>query len=211
MGDFWDLPRPLRERIYRLHLVQDDPIDLTQLQAACGRLVWSFRNGTARRGMPQVMQLAKTVELDTANIYFRETTFVLRKPNEAWSWNIGIWQRHLKLIRKVIIDWPEAREYGQGYNEGSRDVQSFKGLENLVLKVDEQTAPEKRLSRHSAIKWHRSLGCSPQLQLQSLYFDGIQGLRTLTGIPCIEFPPLTNDGCKRHGDSGAIEGVVLDT
>ena len=77
--------------------------------------------------------------------------------------------------------------------------------------MDEQMALEKRLRHNPTIKWHSSLGCSPQLQLQALYFCGLQGLRSLTNFPHVDFPPLTDEGRKRHGDSGAIVGGVIDT
>ena len=214
MANFWDLPKPVRERIYRLHLVQDGPIDLDTFEASCGehlKPTWSD-DRSARRGMPQLMQVCKRTERETAGIYFSENTFIWKRPIEAWSWKTRIWPRHLNLIRKVIIDnWAEPQEYGGGYNEPFRLLRYFRGLEALVLKVDEMTALEKRLLHHPTINWHSSLGCSPQIQLQSLHFSGIQGLRTLRNIPQVEFPPMTEEGRKRHGDSGAIEGGVLDT
>ena len=40
---------------------------------------------------------------------------------------------------------------------------TFKSLTALSLNVDEQTSLARCLERHLAIKWHKSLGVSPQL------------------------------------------------
>lgn len=207
MANFWDLPKQVREKIYRLHLVQEDPIDRIEFEAHCGgglRSIHSLHG--QRRAMPQLLQLSKKAENEAAPIYFRENTCIWNMPYETWIWKVRIWPRHLKLIQKVVIDgWEDPQDYGKGYNEPFRLLGSFKGLLSLTLKVDEQIALESRLARHPTIKWHRSLGCSPQLQLQALHFGGIHGLKSLS-IPRLEFEPLT-----KEDHSGAISGGVLDT
>jgi hypothetical protein len=212
MANFWDLPKPVRERIYRLHLVQDDPVNLIDFEAACGgRLVQIWDDRQSRRGNIQLFQLCKQTEREAAWIYFGENTFVCVVPQEIRHWKLRIWPRHLRLMRALIIEgWSSPEDYGGGHNECFRVLSSFQGLQTLTLKVDEQMALEKKLQRHPTIKWHSSLGCSPQLQLQTLHFCGLQGLRSLTKIPRIDFPPRTEEGRKRHGDSGAIVGGVLD-
>lgn len=213
MANFWDLSKPVREQIYRLHLVQEDPIDMKKFVASCeddlGDL-WGSCSG--RHGMPKLLHVCKKTEREAAGIYFGENTFIWSTPRETWAWRARIWPRHLMLVRKVIIDgWLNPQEYGKNYNEGFRLLASFKGLKILTLKVDEQMALEKRLEHHPNLKWHSSLGCSPQVQLQTLHFGGIHGLRSLTNIPQIEFLPLSQEGRELHGDSGAIPGGVLDT
>ena len=213
MANFWDLPKPVRERIYRLHLVQEDPVDLVDFEATCGGdLPYIWSDLKTRRGTPQLLQVCKKTEREAAGIYFGENTFICEIPHEARHWKARLWPRHLRLIRALIIEgWTSPEDYGGGYNECFRLLSSFQGLKVLTLKVDEQMALEKKLKHHPTIKWHSSLGCSPQLQLQVLHFCGIQGLRSLTKIPCIDFPPLTEEGRKRHGESGAIVGGVLET
>jgi hypothetical protein len=213
MANFWDLSKSVREQIYRLHLVQEDPIDLNEFEIACGRnptSVWSYHE--SHRKNPRLLQVCKKTEREAAGIYFGENTFLCEDPHEVRLWKARLWPRHIRLIRGLIIEgWTTPENYGGGYNESFRLLSSFRGLKLLTLKVDEQTALEKKLRHHPTIKWHSSLGCSPQLQLQVLHFCGLQGLRTLTKVPRIEFPPLTEEGRKRHGESGAIVGGVLDT
>lgn len=212
MANFWDLPKPVREQIYRLHLVQEDPVHLREFEASCGGFRSFWGDSRQRRGIPHLLQVCKRTEREAATIYFSENTFIWRSPKESWQWKYRLWPRHLALTRKVILDgWEHPEEYGKGYNDGFRNLASFRGVESLIIKVDEHIALEKHLSHHPTIKWHSSLGLSPQLHLQTLHFCGIYGLKTLVKIPQVEFPPLTKAGRERHGDSGAIPGGVLDT
>jgi hypothetical protein len=154
--------------------------------------------------------VSKKTEQEAAGIYFRENTFAWDTPTDSDMWKFRLWPRHLRLIRKVVINgWTDPEDYGKGYNEGFRLLKSLKGLQELTIKVDEQTALERRLSHHPTLKWHPSLGLSPQLQLQVLHFGGIHGLTSLT-IPQVEFLPLTKDRRESHGESGAIPGGILD-
>ena len=214
MTNFWDLPKLVRERIYRLHLVQEDPVDLDRFEAHCGEdfpPLWSTRNRGSLRGIPQLLKVCKKTEREAAGIYFSENTFVFRKPWEVRAWKVRLWPRHLSIVRSLVIEgWVDPENHGGGYNECFRLLASFKGLKVLTLKVNEQMCLEKKLRRHPTIKWHPSLGLGSQLQLQTLHFDGIQGLKSLTNIPRIEFTPLTEEGRKCHSDSGALDGGVLD-
>jgi hypothetical protein len=213
MANFWDLPKSVREQIYRLHLVQEDPVDLNDFNAACrrnGTSIWDYSD--PQRRVPRLLQVCKKTEREAAGIYFGENTFIWKRPHEVYQWKYKLWPRHLRLIRALTIGgWTDPENYGGGYNECFRLLSTFRGLKVLTLKMDEQMALEKRLRHHPTIKWHSSLGCSPQLQLQALYFCGLQGLRSLTNFPHVDFPPLTDEGRKRHGDSGAIVGGVIDT
>jgi hypothetical protein len=212
MANFWDLPKDVRERIYRLHLVKEKPIDIYEFEASCqSDLAPLWRRGK-QHGMPKLLHVCKKTECEAAGIYFRENTFTWCRPQDSYQWKSRLWPRHIRLIRRVVIDgWVDPDEYGNGYNEGFRLLASLKGLQELTVKVDEQAALEQKLTRHPTIKWHSSLGCGPQLQLQVLHFCGVYGLKSLTNIPHVEFEPLTEKGRKHHGDSGVIPGGVLDT
>jgi len=211
MANFWDLPKPVRERIYRLHLVQEDPVDLAAFEACCGGgLPPTWSSHESRRGDPQFLKVCKKTEREAASIYFGENTFVCAQPHEVRAWRVRLWPRHLSLIRALAINgWTTPEDHGGGYNECFRLLAAFKGLKVLTLKVDERMSLERKLRRHQTIKWHSSLYCSPQLQLQVLHFDGIQGLKSLTNIPQIEFPPLTEEGRKRNGNSAPSSVVCL--
>jgi hypothetical protein len=213
MANFWDLPKHVRERIYRLHLVKESPIDIEDFMASCEDDLGPYWNTKrAHRGMPKLLHVSKRTEREAAGIYFRENTFAWSTPWDSHQWKFRLWPRHIVLIRKIIIDgWVHPERFGKGYNADFRLLKSLKGLEELTLKVDERKALEEGLAHHPTIKWHSSLGCSPQLQLQVLHFCGVYGLRSLTNIPRLDFQPLTKEGRELHGDSGAIPGGVLDT
>lgn len=211
MANFWDLPQPIREKIYRLHLVQEDPISFSDFRTACGSPT-PYLRGKPTRIMPQLLQLCKKTERAAAPIYFGENTFLMNVDNcaPACWWKERLWPRHTKLIRKVIYCWATPYNYGTGYNERFRTLASLKGLDQLTIRVDEQEALEIMLKRHSSIKWHRSLGFGPQLQLQALHFCGIMGLESLRNIRHIEFAPYPPGlPADRYGNSGTMSGGML--
>jgi hypothetical protein len=192
MANFWDLPKPVREQIYRSHLVQEDPVDLHDFEVLCGGLAPLWHNSKSRRGKPQLLEVCKRTEREAASIYFGENTFACEFPHETRIWKLRLWPRHLGLVRRIIVNgWTKPENYGGGYNEEFRLLASFKSLKVLTLKVDEQMSLEKKLQHHQTIKWHSSLGCGVQLSLQALHFCGIHGLNHLTSIPLVEFPPFS--------------------
>jgi hypothetical protein len=75
MAKFWDLPKPVREQIYRLHLVQEDPVDLKNFDAACGRN-WTSIWPESHRKSPRLLEVCKKTEREAAGIYFGENTFL---------------------------------------------------------------------------------------------------------------------------------------
>lgn len=81
---------------------------------------------------------------------------------------------------------------------------TLKSLDTLTVTIDEQETLERFLSYRSTIKWHKSLGMSPQLQLQALNFSGIPGLRSLRNIRRIDFKSTDEE-------RGDIVGGFLDT
>jgi hypothetical protein len=212
MANFWDLPKTVRERIYRLHLVQPYPIDFTEFVAACGgdtSRALSHYHMKKHRGIPKLLQVCKKSEREAAGIYFQENTFIWRDPSDSCLWKSYTWPRHLSLIRNVVVcNW---FWFGTRHNEHFRMLKSLKSLKTLVVKVDERYTLKMRLECHKTIEWHHSLGLSPQLQLQTLHFCGVQGLLSLINIPQVEFASLTEAGSEHTDGSGAIPGGVLDT
>lgn len=223
MVNFWDLPRPVRDKIYRLNLVHEGIVDLDAFKAACGleEVVHSTHRSTSR-GKPYLFHFGTRPEREAAGIFFGENTFFLTAPHEVYLWKSMIWPRHFKLIRKVSVSgWNMPYFYGLGYNDMFKILGTMKSLTTLTLNVDEQESLELLLGRHARIKWHKSLGLSPQLHLQVLNFCGVNALLLLRNIQCIDFPPLTpsatgsyagnTSGSDYHVDRGDIIGGFLDT
>jgi hypothetical protein len=213
MPTFWDLPRNVRDKIYRFSLVQEGVIDPDDFKKACGiKSDWWLRE----RGMPFLLQLCERTEQEAAEIFFGENTFFARI-TETHVWHGMIYPRHFKLIRKFSVggwDWPET--YGPGYTSGFRMLRSFKSLDTVTVTINEQESLEDLLSHRSTIKWHKSLGLSPQLHLKVLNFNGIPGLRSLRNIYRINFKSKSLRQRTATGDGdeferGDIVGGFLDT
>jgi hypothetical protein len=220
MPTFWDLPRDVRDRIYRFNLVQEAAIDVDGFKAACSGLEdvsrTSYRSRT--RGKPCLFHLGTRAEREAAGIFFGENTFFLDSPHKINLWKSMIWPRHFKLIRKVRVSgWDMTHLYGTGYNESFRVLATLKSLNLLTLEIDEQESLERLLKKHATIKWHESLGLSPQLHLQALNLIGIQGLLSMRNVRRVDFLPSSPSasgsatGSDRHGDRGDIVGGFLDT
>jgi hypothetical protein len=215
MPTFWDLPRDVRDKIYRFNLVQEAAVDLDGFRTACGLgPIYRYKE----RGKPFLFHFGTRAEREAACIFFGENTFFLASPSQVHSWKSMIWPRHFKLIRKVRVGgWDLPYFYGSGYNESFRVLGTLKSLKSLTLKINERESLEQLLKRHTSIKWHKSLGLSPQLHLQVLNFSGIHGLLSLRDVHQIDFPPTTLsasgsvNGSDSPGDRGDIVGGFLDT
>lgn len=217
MPTFWDLPRDVRDKIYRFNLVQEAAIDVDGFKAACSGLETVSRPcyRSTTRGKPYLFHFGTRVEREAAGIFFGENTFFLDSPHKINLWKSMIWPRHFKLIRKLSVSgWSMPYIHGQGFNESFRVLGTLKSLDKLTLNIDEQESLECILrSRHTTIKWHASLGLSPQLHLQVLQFCGIHGLLSLRNVHQIDFPPSTRSppGSNHESDRGDIVGGFLDT
>jgi hypothetical protein len=86
----------------------------------------------------------------------------------------------------------------------------------VTVTINEQESLEDLLSHRSTIKWHKSLGLSPQLHLKVLNFNGIPGLRSLRNIHRVNFKSKslrqrTATGDGDDDERGDIVGGFLDT
>lgn len=57
MANFWDLPRPVRKRNYRLNLAHDGVLDMKGFVKAC-----ELTSSWTLRGIPLLMQLCDRTE-----------------------------------------------------------------------------------------------------------------------------------------------------
>ena len=89
MVNFWDLHKTVRQRTYRLHLVQNDPIDYDSFkQSHCGcnlqeaQLEARFDMTLTKprwdpKLIPNLLQAARKIDREAAQIYFGENSFVV--------------------------------------------------------------------------------------------------------------------------------------
>lgn len=191
MANIWDLPKSIRERIYRLHLVQEQPVsrrDFTQL-CGNGRRLCSCSECVVKM-MPCLLQADRKLERETANIFFGENTFEVSEPRELDHWVRLVHKRHYNRMRKILLKFTRlVPRTSAAYNESSlRKLGAMRGLKNLTVGLDEQKAIEAMLTRKgSTIQWHKSLGYGPQVQLHLLHLDGMHVLRAMRGLQHVEF------------------------
>ncbi len=78
MANFWDLPRTVRDQIYRLHLLRDDGISKTTHDKIATHVV-QHRRGGGRR-VPPICALSTRADKEAAPIYYGENRFEFRGP-----------------------------------------------------------------------------------------------------------------------------------
>jgi hypothetical protein len=113
MKTFWDLPKPVHERIYRLHLVaEEQPVSFEAYRETCG---YPESDGceTARPAKllcPSLLDVYRKMEREASPIYFGENTFQLfrRESLSLWKYFTAPW--HVKQIRRLALScWTELR------------------------------------------------------------------------------------------------------
>ena len=212
MSTFWDLPEDVRGTIYRLHLVQAEPISVDQheLYVKCEDF---YEAGKSKRCTPPICELSRQAEKEAAPIYYGENSFKFGNGSLEDGSYSGIFRfmmstrpRHVRLIRSVIFDWTS---YGGSAQETFHEIRRMKGLQELNIRVDEQAMVNRTLSA----RYHRQdYDCkdpSPQQQLTILRHPGMTGLLSLSGIPSVRFTKKTRAGGAEYG--GPIAGSILET
>lgn len=207
MANFWDLPLLVRERIYRLNLVKDTPIDFEDFECMC-----NHKHTHPPNAMPCLMQVSRISEVEAMDIFLGENSFVMG-PRCMWLWKHWMPRRHMNRIRNIVVSgW---REFGNNCDRFFRFIGSLKNLESLSVKMNEQQSLREYLNSSatlSGMKWHSSLGYGPQVQLHVLHFNGIRGLRSIQGLRHVEFIPRDPKAKEEvPGDFGSIPGGLLDS
>ena len=65
MKGFYDLPKTVREKIYRMHLVQDDAVKFSEFKAICNCSDDDEKsNKKTPRIMPSLLRLSRKIELE---------------------------------------------------------------------------------------------------------------------------------------------------
>ena len=225
MTTFMDLPKPVREKIYRLHLIADkQPVTFEAYKQACGvpatigdyegvdlktlrdNGVDTSKDGRSRT-MPVLLQVNNTIEREAAGIYYGENTFAFTGPGSLYTWKLFVLPRHLKLVRKVsLLRW--TRHSGTRANNAFKKLSALPQLESLTVAVNERrcfTVPH-------TTKWHPSLGFGRQIALQTYRLEGITGLRSLRGLRDVKFVKANEAAPDEDpGDVGTLPGSLLET
>lgn len=223
MPNFMDLPKPVRERIYRLHLVAyKQPVDFEAYKKACGYTeVANDRNSKvekpAKIKCPSLLQVSRKVQREATPIYFGENTFALSEPESLSVWKKFTMPRHIKQIRKVTLGRWTASSSGVPGDAAWKAFSALSKLESLTLWVVEEEEVRKILTGfthragHRVVKWHLSLGLGPQVNLQLLRCNGIAGLRSLRGLRQVNFVKYLNMDSNDPGNVGSMPGGFLET
>jgi len=204
MANFKDLPLPLQMKIYRLHLLHDEPVTPEQHDdnVRHGLTFHSY----SEKHVPPILHAVTDREDVLATVYYGENMFDFRTPAEIFHFKWITKLRHLRLIRRVTCDWNGTSKYA---TEVFRVLGQMKSLEELVIRTEEKNMLRQLL--YSKKRYQR-VGLddpSPQQQLLILQFPGMLGLLSLSGIRSVRFAVMLN--AKGEESGGPIPGGVLET
>lgn len=207
MPAFWDLPKPVRNKIYRLHLVYEGPLDLEAFKALCH----APENGAQRR-MPAFFVLCGKIDSEASHIFFGENVFTIFDASRITYWKSHFWPRHANQIRKLVLkNWDLRSAEQPDFDRCFRQIAALKNLESLTVHIDEEAVLEKVLDYRSGITWLKSIGSGPQIYLHLQGLPGMKGFRTIRGIQHVEFKPPSIPNIGLSKGSGSIPGGFLET
>lgn len=198
-----DLPKLVRQTIYRLHLVKNDPINVDQdLEMASYRITDAY----FRRTLP-ILAVSKKIESEAAPIYYGENHFKFEPVLTICGMRSRTYLRHFRLIRRVTCAWE-----GYAAHEGFAAIAKIKNLQELYIRVDE--ALMTRLAGGSRIRGRWGVGLSdkdpsPQEQLAIRRFPGYTKLLEISGVAHVEFIKTVN--WRKEEVGGPVNGGFLQT
>ncbi|KAF2171831.1 hypothetical protein M409DRAFT_18065 [Zasmidium cellare ATCC 36951] len=223
MATFLDLPKELRERIYRLHLVYDEPITNKKHH----RIVkHNSRRRRAKRkhSMPPICTVSPKIEKEAASIYYGENHFDIGHIGDVHR-ECKFFDctplRHLKHLRSVTCTWANTVPdtwYGPGryggygqVGENWRRLSNLKSLVELNIRVDEADII-KSMSIGRGVRQQSHVKeevLTPQQSLAIFRFPSIAGLLSISGVENANFIQLENDMGEKYG--GPFAGGPLET
>lgn len=231
MTNFWDLPKAVRKRIYRLHLVQNDSIYYEDFKEFCGCTQRDDRRLKVRRGpkkrryetklMLRLFLVARKIEREASQIYFGENSFTLFAPHETGTWVKRLWRRHLNLIQSLVVEswccvpWTMPSmvlPYDPKHDADFRMIGGLKSLRSLTLHVDEKYVLDALIRASPTLEWHTSLGYGPQINIKLLHLSGMTSLRSIRGLRSLEFLQVDPSDTQIPKQlQGSINGGFLET
>lgn len=202
MANFFDLPRPIREKVYRLHLVKADPITRDQHDEIANYSPISYG-----KAMPALIAVSKKVEREAAAIYYGENHFDFGLVRSTICFCYRTYTRFLRMVRKATCTWE-----GDLAGEGFQAIARMKNLQELYIRVDEASMVRQmvnsRTNSRYTIGWHEREP-SPQEQLSIVRYPGYSSLSKISGVPHVEF--ITTLDYKKEEVGGCISGGFLET
>lgn len=201
MTNFWDLPKKIRERIYRLLLVFDEPVcnEMHQDLSAEPDGTHLNRLGRSYKHVPLLLRSDKKIEKEAAVIYYSENHFDV---NVASSFVSNTLPRHYRFVRKLTCTWSPYYPA-----DDFKTLARLTSLQELNLRVDEEAMLDRVLKTPDWLRFDKRLGYSEQLQLQLLRHPGMRAFSELSGIPLIRL--LKNNDVEDAG--GPLPGGFLET
>ncbi|KAK3656705.1 hypothetical protein LTR22_009684 [Elasticomyces elasticus] len=200
MPDFNDLPKAVRQKIYKLHLTYDEPVDAVSHNRNVAYTYAKYAAGQ-HTFMPPLLAVSLSIEKEAAPYYYRDNVFITHR--YAIDVTTFVQDSHMKMIQSVIVQWPDTNATGSFAN-----LKRLKGLKELRIRVDELALVKKQLCRGKAVRFVTD-DPSPQQQLAILQTPGLAGLMTLNKIKDVAFVKMIDGNGREYG--GPIPGGVLET
>lgn len=206
MANFNELPRTVREKIYRMHLVRDDTIDLPDWRK-CVKHNFDYTMRRQKRFMPPICHVSKKIEKEAAPIYYGENTFEFPHLTQLSCFLAESILRHQKYIRRIGFKYECSAWDGCA---ALRKVGRLKGLELLTIRLNERSMISSMVARHSgSTEWVDDGAPTPQQQMKLLRFPAMSALLTISGIPEVRLLKL-HDTCSDKVD-GPVPGGFFET
>lgn len=204
MVDFFDLPRTVRDRIYRLHLVKaDGPLTLDEHYDRVES------SALSKKYMPSIMEISKRAEKEAGPIYYGENHFDIGDLDAFWRFSTSTWPRHLNLVRAITCAWTgdsnRSWSIGNYGNYGATRsnfirMSKMKRLESLNIRVDEaEMVRRMTFSRETRQRPFEGNDISAQEGLAIFQFPGMAGLLSITKVRNVQFIKLLDDKGEEHG------------
>lgn len=209
-----NLPKAVREKIYRLHLVTDDePITFKNHEKIfqyTGLVV--YQDASHSRKMPGLFHVSRKIEDEASRIYFGENTFALSRPEELKRWKHAVHLRHINLITKVVLlKWCDIKAPAAA-NKAFLQLGKLPKLHLLTVVIDEATELRRLLKFDPIVRCGGRGTIGPQINLQLLRLPGMQGFKSLRKIQQLKF--VKNEdaiGSQDAKDIGSIPGGLLES
>lgn len=205
MANFWDLPETVRQKIYRLHLVQEQCIKVGR-DYRMGLVPFHTWRRTLR--LPALFTISARAETEAAGIYYGENHFDVGVVLNVLDLGGIVPRRHLPLVKRITCNWD-----GPLPGEGFRYIAGrLKGLEELNIRVDEALMVRCQMSRHNRPRAVFIDKPTPQQQLSIVRSSGYADLLKISGVQHVRFigmgPGWPTSIVKSNGP---IPGGFLET
>lgn len=213
MAKFMDLPKAVREKIYRLHLIaKKQPVTLYEYKKTCGYTkTRRYRDKNVQRKMPPLLHASSKIEDEASLIYFGENVFAFDGPEDLDEWRGVVWPCHTNHMTKVaLMRWsfltPAAAD------KAFKNLWKLPKLDFVAVLINEEDEVRRSLYNDPIIRCGGRSGMGPQINLQLLRLPGMQSFRSLRGVRELRFivDEVELEG-KNRRDFGSIPGGLLES